>query len=184
MQFTTNYREQATGILKGTKQYFLVCKVQFSNQERAIIQERGLYEESIATPAATPPPRRSDDFTAMLMRIGGIILSPIGLLLSCTQIVKPSAMAGAGVWPMFMLIAGIALFTVGKLKDIQANRRQKNPEQQRTLRQLLSNPEFIVYAPALDIARMYEETVRGQLKQLADIIRANVAVPESNTYEL
>jgi hypothetical protein len=31
---------------------------------------------------------------------------------------------------------------------------------------------------------MYEETVRQQLKELAEIIRANVAVPESNTYEL
>ena len=65
-----------------------------------------------------------------------------------------------------------------------ANRREADPAQHLTVRRLLTNPEFVMYAPALDVARGYEEAVRDQLKQLADIIRANEVVPEVNTYEL
>jgi hypothetical protein len=181
MQLTTNYREEATGVLKGTKQFFLICKIQFSEQERAIIQERGLYEEYIGAPADTSPPTRSGDIGAFFLRLAGIICMPLGLLASCV-----TGLAGSNAsTPLFMLfLVGIGLFVVGKLKDRSANRRVDNPTQHLTVRRLLTNPQFVVYAPALDIARMYEESVRNQLKQLADILRANVVVPETNTYEL
>jgi hypothetical protein len=181
MRLTITYREQSTGVLKGTKQFFLVCNVQFGDEERAIIQERGLYEESIDAPAATPPPTRSGDFGAMVLRFAGIICMPLGFLASCVAGLAHSDASSA--W-FFLFLAGIALFVVGKMKDRAANRREDNPAQHLTLRRLLTNPEFVVYAPALDVARMYEESVREELKRLADIIRANVAVPEANTYEL
>lgn len=183
MRLTTNYREQTTGILKGTKQFFLVCNVQFTDEERAIIQERGLYEESIEAPASTPPPTRSGDFGAMLLRVTGVIFMPLGFLASCVVGITGGSSSASSLW-FFLFLGGITLFVVGKMKDRAANRREDNPTQRLTVRRLLSNPEFLVYASALDVARMCEESVRQQLKGLADIIRANAAVPEANTYEL
>jgi len=93
-------------------------------------------------------------------------------------------MAGAGIWPAFMLIAGVGLFTVGKLKDVQADRRQDDPDQHITLRKLLANPDFIVHAYTLDQARQLEEQVRQTLSAIAERVRGNAAVPEQTSYEL
>jgi hypothetical protein len=176
MRLTTTYREQSTGVLKGTKQFFLVCNAQFTDEERAIIQERGLYEESIEAPAATPPPARSGDFGAMLLRVAGVICMPLGFLTSCVVGITGGSSAASSAW-FFLFLAGIALFVVGKMKDRAANRREGNPAQQLTLRRLLTNPEFVVYAPALDVARMYEESVREELKRLANITHTHDTAP-------
>jgi len=181
MRLNTDYREQTTGTLKGTKQYFLVCRVEFSEEERSVVQERGMYDASVEVPSNTPPPTRSGDIYAMLMRIGGAILMPIGLVVSCaTELAHQS---GSG--PAFMLfLLGVGLFVAGKLKDREANQREANPTQTISIRRLLTNPEFVVHAPDLQVAKVYEDLVRQELGGLAEHIRASTAVPEKTTYEL
>jgi hypothetical protein len=39
MQLTTDYREQAVGTLKGSKEYYLVGSVEFTSEERTVAQE-------------------------------------------------------------------------------------------------------------------------------------------------
>lgn len=184
MQLKTEYREEAVGILKGTKHHYLVCHVDFSEQERAIAQERGVYDLFVTVPAGTPPPTRAGDFKSMLMRWAGIILAPLGLLFTCDQYLAPAHMEGAGATPALMLVAGVALVAIGKWRDIQATRREANPDQTLTVRRLLTNPDFAVHAYSLAEARSFEEVVRNELGSLAQAIRANAAVPERNTYEL
>jgi hypothetical protein len=183
MQLTINYRPQEAGV-SGSKNHYLDCHVDFTREDRAVIDERGLYDLSASLPPATPLPTRSGDFLSMAMRIGGIILAPLGLLSSCVQVVKPAAMAGAGIWPAFMLIAGVALFTIGKLRDIQAQRREVDPVQRLTLRRLLTQSDFVVYADDLLEAQQCEEEVRQSLASLAERLRTNTAVPNQTTYEL
>ena len=183
MRLTTQYREQKAGI-SGAKYHYLDCHVDFSHEERVLIDERGLYDLSIDVPAATPLPTRGGDFTAMLMRVAGIILSPIGLLACSTQFLKPAEMQGAGIWPAFMLIAGVGLFTIGKRKKIEANRRQEDPKQHFTLRNLLTNADFIIHAYTLDEAREYEDRIRQTLGALAARVRENAGVPKQMSYEL
>jgi hypothetical protein len=184
MKLSTDYREEAGATFKGTKDHYLVCHVEFSEEERAIVQERGLYDQFVLVPSDAPPPTRVGDFKSMLMRVAGIILAPLGLLSCCVQFVKPAAMAGAGLTPAIMLIAGVALFTIGKWKDIQANRREANPDQTLTIRSLLTNPDFVVHAHTPSEAREYEETVREAFGDLAQTIRKSAPVSEKNTYEL
>jgi hypothetical protein len=183
MRLTTKYRRNEAGI-NGAKHHYVDCHIDFTHEERVLIDERGLYDLSIDVPAATPLPTRSDDFSAMLMRVAGIILSPIGLLACSVQALRPAEMVGAGIWPAFMLIAGIGLFTIGKLKDIQADRRQDDPEQHFTLRKLLINPDFIVHAYTVDQARQFEDDVRQTLSAIAERVRENAAVPTQTSYEL
>jgi hypothetical protein len=181
MQLTTSYREQSVGVLKGTKSFYLVCHVNFTAEERAVIQERGMYDENIVVASATPPPTRAGDFGAAAMRGVGLLLMVGGFLGSCA-----TGIAGSNAsTPLFgLFILGVILFVVGKMKDRAANKREENPAQTLTLRQLLANPEFIVYAPALDVAKIYEEHVREELSKISHVIKQSVVVPEKNTYDL
>jgi len=184
MKLTTAFRDKNAGAFTGNKDHYLTCHVEFTHEERAIIQERGLYDYETVVAADTPPPTRSGDFVAMLMRMAGIVLTPLGLLMSCVQSLRPDRMAGAGIWPMFMLVLGVSLFTIGKFKDWKANKRESEPSQRLTLRRLLSNPDFVVYAPSLDIAQVYEQQAREELSRAAQFIRGNAAVPAHTSYDL
>lgn len=184
MRLTTEYREETTGILKGTKQFFLVCHVEFNQAEKAIAQERGLYDSlSITVPAATPPPTRAGDFVAFGLRLLGIIIMPVGLLASCGSGLAHYDSNTVSNW-FYLFILGVVLFTIGKLKDRKANRRAENPDQILTLRKLLTNPDIIVWAETVQIGKHYEEVVREELQVLAHSIRDNAVVSEQNTYEL
>jgi hypothetical protein len=182
MKLTTDYREQAVGALKGSKEYYLVGTVEFTNEEHTVAQERGLYDIYVNVPAATAPPTRGGDFLSMVMRGVGLILAPIGLLSSCAGSLSGSHSAG----PLGMLVffAGLGLFIVGKLRDRAAYQRVANPEQPLSLRRLMANPHFECHAFTLDEARSFEHEVREALGILANRLRDNIVVPEKNTYEL
>jgi len=186
MQLTTEYREEKRGILTGNKEFFLVCTVAFNDQERAIIQERGLYKYTISVPSDRPLPTRAGDFGSAVMRGAGLFLTIAGLLTSCTaEITKGSGGTDTGVAiGVTMLIAGIALFVLGKWRDKQSYAREANPDQTIAVGRLLTNPTFMVHAYTIAEARQYEEEVRAILKQAAEGIRANSVVPERDTHEL
>ncbi|HUZ31230.1 MAG TPA: hypothetical protein VMV19_03850 [Xanthobacteraceae bacterium] len=114
MKLTTDYREQAVGTLKGSKEYYLVGTVNFTNEERTVAQERGLYDIYVNVPAATAPPTRGGDFLSMAMRGVGLILTPIGLLYSCVGSLAHSN--SAGPLGMLLFFVGLGLFIVGKLR--------------------------------------------------------------------
>ena len=182
MKLTTDYREQAVGTLKGSKEYYLVGTVEFTNEERTVAQERGLYDIYVNVPAATAPPTRGGDFLSMLMRFAGLILIPVGLLYSCVGSLAGSNSAGPLGFLLFLV--GIGLFVVGRLRDRAAYKREANPQQQLSLRRLMDNPHFECHAFTLDEARGFEHEVREALGALAKRLRDNIVVPEKNTYEL
>jgi hypothetical protein len=180
---TTAFRDQSASAFSGAKNHYLACHVDFTDEERAIIQERGLYDFHITVPSDTPLPTRGGDFSSMLMRGAGIVLMPLGLLIACAAAMSPAG-AGGGIPGALMLIAGIALFAFGKSKDIQANRRDTNPDQTLTFRRLLANPDFVVHAYSLQEAQMFEGGVRETLSGAARYIRENAVAPGQKTYDL
>ena len=183
MKLTVAFREKPAGGFSGTKHHFVAFHVEFSNEERAIIQERGLYDHFISIPSDIPPPTRSGDFLAMIMRLIGIVLAPLGALIALVAHFKPQEADASGPgWTM--LIAGVVLFTIGKIKDVRANKRETNPEQNLTLRRLLTTPDFVVFADSLQEAQGFEVDVREALSAAAQSIRQSSAVPEQASYEL
>lgn len=175
MKLTVAYRDQPVGGFSGAKHHFVAFHTELSAEERAIIQERGLYEHFVSIPSDSPPPSRGGDFLAFMMRLVGIILIPVGLILS---MVSSSGFAG------LIVIAGIVLFTIGKIKDVKANKRVANPEQKISFRRMLENPDFVVYAPSIADAKESEAEVRQSLSVAAQNLRESVTVPEQTSYEL
>lgn len=184
MQLKTSYREEAVGTLRGTKHHYVVCHVTFSSEERAIIQERGLYDHFIQLPADSPLPTRLQGFGSMAMKIAGIIIFPFALVSSCVTVISPQTGGVSGVLSVPLLVGAIGLFTLGRYRDHKAEQRVESDLQPVTLRRLLTNPEFVVHAYSLEDARAYEATVRDELANLAQRIRENAAVPERNVYDL
>ena len=172
MKLTTAFRNKAVAF-----------HVDFTNEERAIIQERKLYNQTIAVPSDSPPPTRAGDFLAFGIRLIGIILTPIGALFVVVSLIAPP---NAGITPIAwsMLIAGVVLFTWGKMKDVKANKYQANPEQTFTLKRLMLNPDFVVYSPSPLEGKSIETEVRETLSNAAAVIRQNSSVPTQTSYEL
>ena len=184
MKLSTEYREESVGTLKGTKDHYLVCHVEFSEEERAIVQERGLYDLSVTVPTDKSLPTRTTAVGFRLAKVAGMILTPLGLLFSCAQFVSPAKMEGAGGTPLLMLIIGVGLFTFGKYREMQALKVEANPDQMLTIAGLITNSDFLVHAYTPSQAREYEEAVRGAFGDLVQTIRASAPVSEKNTYEL
>ena len=183
MKLTVAYRDKPAGGFSGAKHHFVAFHVDFSNEERAIIQQRGLYDQFVTVPTDTPPPTRGGDFLSMVMRLIGIVLIPIGGLFALLAYLKPSQSEG-GTTGWLMLIAGVILFTVGKVKDMSANKRESSPEQNLTYRRLLTNSDFVVFAYSLQEAQGIEIEVRESLSGVASSIRQSSTVPDQTSYEL
>jgi hypothetical protein len=186
MKLTVAYRDQPAAGFSGAKHHFVAFHTELSNAERAIIQERGLYDHFISVPSDTPPPTRGGDFLARSMRIIGIVITPIGILFALVAGLKPeqAGAANGGATGWFMIIAGVVIFTIGKIRDMRANKRESNPEQKLTFRRMLTNPDFVVYAPSLMEAKSSEAEVREALSVAAQSLRESVSVPDQTSYEL
>lgn len=183
MKLTVNYRPVQAG-LSGSKDHYLDCHVDFTREERVLIDERGLYDEYVLLPAATPAPTGLDDVKAKFMRIAGIILAPVGLLLFVDQLIRPDMMEGSGPFPFLILAAGVALYAIGKFKSMQAERRSDDDTQRLSVKRLLANPDFVVHAYTMDQAKEYDDQMQGALGALAHSIRATAKAPIPATHEL
>ncbi len=175
MKLTVAFRDKPKGGFSGAKYHFVSFHVEFSKEERAIVQERGLYDHFVSVPSDTPPPTRGGDFLAMIMRIIGIIFVPVGLIIS---------MVGSANLAFLMIVTGIVLFVIGKIKDRTAYKREANPEQRITFRRMLTNPDCVAYADTLAEAKGMEAEVRDSLSVAAETLRASTAVPDQTSYEL
>jgi hypothetical protein len=177
MQFTTEYRERAS--LSGSKLHYIICKVEFSNEERAIIDERGMYDVGIEAPPAEPPPSTASGFGSGCLKLFGFLI-PIGLLIILTSYVAPDfRSATPGV---VMLILGTVLCAMGWMREKKTWDAADFREV--TIRQLLSDPFFQIYAHTLEGVKNEEIDVREQLTRLAAELRSSRAVPEQTSYEL
>jgi hypothetical protein len=182
MQLTTEYREKAKG-LSGSKEYYLVCALEFTQEEQTIIQERGLYDYELYLPASSPPPTRGYDFVSMLMRAVGIALVPVGLVVSCA-----SSISGAPpiitLLALFGFMGGFVLFFVGKNRDKEATKRLEEDYRGYKLRYLMPRVTFQAYAPSITEAQEQETYIRNLLAALKEKLRVSTVVPEKNTYEI
>ena len=189
MRLTTYYREERVGTLTGNKEFFLVCQVQFSDEERAIIQERGLYDQTVSLPSGTPLPTRMLGWKLTVMHYAGLILGVPGFLIAGSGLLglgAGGATAGAVVTALFGLIllaAGVYLFVYVKMRDREARRRIESDDQQLSLRALLRSGMFKIHAYTMAEAREYDQEVRTRLGYLAEAIRDNSVVPEQGSYE-
>jgi hypothetical protein len=186
MQLTTDYRESLKGVGTGIKEIYLICTVQFTNEERAIVQARGIYDTWIEVPPAEKPRSRASNVGVGCMTIGGVLVGGFGLLMSFAGMVMPDEQGRTLIrfFGFLILAAGIGLYVLAKLSDRKAAKYAENPNQTLTIRRLLTQPTFTVHAYTPVQAQEFEEHVRQSVGFLAGTIRASAVAGEKNTYEL
>jgi hypothetical protein len=172
---------QVDGILPWRKSYFVDCTVLFSEEEKAIIHERGLGQHYFPVGPETPPP-------SSFLRTASILLQVFSPLIWLTGCVAGCGMAIAGNshadgFTGFSFFAAIAMYLAGfaMRRHIKvANRLQ----QVISLSRLLGNPRFSIYAFDNAAAKAIDSELRGILANIKAGLIENARIIEPETFEL
>lgn len=183
LQLTTEYRDKPHGVMTGNKNFYLVCTVTLTEEEKAIAQERGLYGYHIAIEQHPVLPRA---FAAMgcLGGLGKVVLLPLGLLVFLVARFVPGGTAGGQITGLIMAIVGGFAWRYDYQSITQYEKQKLDPYQRITLGHMIIQPTFVIGADTNLELRDHEATVREQLTTLAELIRQSAPIGESNTYEL
>jgi hypothetical protein len=188
MQLTTEYRDKPVGVMTGDKSFFLVCTVTLTEEEKAIAQERGLYNYHIEVEQDVSLPR---GFVASGCGagLGLVVFLPVGAFVFLTQAFfqkfAPWQYSPSGqVFGLVMALIGGSLWGYDYISSTEYEKRKEDPYLRITLGQIIMQPTFVIGAVTNLQLREHEATVREQLKSLAELIRESAPIGESNTYEL
>jgi hypothetical protein len=188
MQLTTEYRDRSQGVMTGNKQFYLVCTVTLTEEEKAIAQERGLYKYHIEIEQDVSLPR---GFVASGCATGlaRVILLPVGAFMFFIQLFSqhfaPERYSSAGQFSgLAIALVGAAIWGYDYYSTTNYENRKADPYLRISLGQIILEPTFVIGADTNLQLREYEATVREQLKSLAEVIRESAPIGEGNTYEL
>jgi len=164
---------EATGIAFGENAYYVDTTVRFSEEERAIIQARGLgsqgaaagYRSKIPSDAALELPAYLRAFGPMAVAISALVgffmSGPLGFLLF---------LGAAGGWA-YGYIAPILHAKAIKKHIVE-------------VRHIMSNPAFSFYAPTPAHAKGLAHEVTTQLTELKGLITDSTELGAALTFEL
>jgi hypothetical protein len=186
MRVTIDHRQQTTG-LGGTQSQFVDCTVQFSEEEKAIINVRGLADHLIVLDNPRPPPSYREYMTAGILLAFSPLFAIIGFWMLVYGILNLPFSGGQNVG--YLVIGGVLLFfapfawAIGFLMDRAMNHRFTHPKQFITIREMLLRP-FTVHSPDPAYSDLIVEQIRERLAVLKSIIKGSADMREKQTYEL
>jgi hypothetical protein len=181
MRVTIEHREEAGGISGQRRSYFVDCIVEFSEEERAIIKARGLYDHNFTMRASTPLPSQAAFVGTGLLRPIGGLMTIAGPIIGIVGGLTKSGGEGLGY---LLLFGGIGLLIYGRSRQRRQDKRLDEPEQRVTVRQLLSRSRFTVNAFDPAHAKAIEDDIRAELVALKDTIRGSAELQSRQTFEL
>ncbi|PIT02751.1 hypothetical protein TSA1_19825 [Bradyrhizobium nitroreducens] len=173
MRVTIEHREEAVGVTGSNKECYVDCKVEFSEEERAIIKERDLLREGFTVRTSTPLPTPTQFVSTGVLRVVGRILMITGVILGI-----------AGTNFGFLFFVGMGLEIYGWVRMRRQDKRLESDEQTITVKQLLANPAFTVHAWNAGYAKSIEDEIRQHLVALKALIQNSAQLPASQTFEL
>jgi len=183
MRVTIEHREERAGLTGSKRHYFVDCEVHFSEEERAIIKARALFDQSITVESDVPITQNvvAETFVGnvgsrMLVRL--LVLA--GIVTAIWSAVDKSTMPEA--IPLLLFLAALAIFIYRKYAERRSDKSYS--ERQITVRQLLKEPRFTVFADTPVLAQAYEDSIRDQLVGLKSQIAASAELPKARTFEL
>jgi hypothetical protein len=175
VRVTVEHREKTSGLLQNRKEYYVDCRVEFSEEERSIIKERNLYRNGFPIRTSTPVPGQASILGTMIMRLVSPLMIVGGIIYG---------IAGGGGLSGLLVLGGIGLFIAGWIREHRQDRRLATDEQFVTINQLLDNPTFTVYAGNPAAARGFEEDVRENVTDLKQLIKNSAELRNKQTFEL
>ena len=181
MRVTIKTREE-DGLLPTKKLYFVDTTVLFSEEEKAIIQARGLGQHYFTVDPETPPPSNSQRNLATVLKV----LAPLVFLGGCVgglgMTVAGNGRGGDGLTG-FAVFAAITMYLAG----IALKRHVRiagEPQQTVTLQRLLGNPSFSIYALDNARAKVVGDELRETLARVKDGLLVNRDIEQPDTFEL
>jgi hypothetical protein len=174
MRVTLEHREEASGLTGGHKDTYVDCTVLFSEEEKAIIQQRDLYGQSFSTDAASKLDSPASFVGSGLLRIIGVVMVIAGVITG----IAGSSLGG----PLFFIGAGIGIW--GWLRGRKQDKRIEKPQQTISIKGLLSNPTFTVHAGTAAFAKVVDDEIQDGLKRFKAVIAQSAELKEKQTFEL
>jgi hypothetical protein len=181
MRVTIEHREETSGVIRNRKDCYVDCKIEFSEEERAIIKAHDLYREGFSVRTSTPLPTQTAFWSTNIMRyigrlmlVGGLFYGLFGEGLAG---IKTNIAA-----PIFF--AGIGLSIWGWLRSRREDKRFESSEQEVTIKQLLSHPALILHAWNPAAAKVLEDELREHLVSLKNLIQGSAELRAKQTFEL
>ena len=173
MRVTIEHREEAAGLSGNKRNYFVDCSIEFSEEEKAIIEARALHD-SIVTSGFTAAPvglvKGESPYwlrgVAPLMIFGGFIFGVLG---------------GGSLAGLFVF-GGIGFLIYGYI----APRLHEKQSSERfiSVRDVLRDRSFSLYAAMPASAKQLDENLREQLVALKSMIAGSAEIAEKQTFEL
>lgn len=181
MRVTIEHREVASGVLNNHKDCYLDCTVDFSEEERAIVKARDLYDNGFEIRAATPLPTQTRLFSTGIIRAVGrfTLVAGIGYMIY-SSFIHPATEPLGGL----LFVVGLGLEIYGRLRARKEDKRVETSEQNITIGQLLNNPKFTVHDWNPAAAEGIEQDVRERLVGLKNLIRNSAQIQAKQTFEL
>jgi hypothetical protein len=181
VQVTIRHRQE-DGLLPNKKLHYVDCTVLFSEEEKAIIQARGLGQHYIVTDPEMPPPSGSQRGLATLLKV----MAPCLFLGGCAAGLGMTAAGnhhGGDTVTGITWFAALAMF-LGGIAIKRHVRVAEQPKQTITLARLLTNPSFSAYALDNARAKVLDDELRETLIRLKDGLLVNRDIKQAETFEL
>jgi hypothetical protein len=180
MQVTIRHRQETAGLAGNKCRFYVDCDVRFSEEEKAIIRERGLGERAITLPPAFPQGSGvdPDSVRSSLLRFASRGCVVFGLI---TTAVGEAMKFGAGLGVLIML-GGFGIFVFRK--SAEGRNETSYSDQTISLARLVANPVVTVYAGDLNEAEFVDGKIRSELSYLKGFLTGNTRVKEVETFEL
>jgi hypothetical protein len=182
VRVTIGHREETAGIGGQKRNYFVDCEVLFSEEEQAIIRNRGLSDNYIVAESATPTGSGIPDYTLpntalrTLARLC-VVATPILFVIAGT-----TGNGGLGFFSLALPFIAFGIFVFRKVGERKSN--ESFAKQNISVHQLLLHPHFTVYAPNPVLARSYDDDIRDQLSTLKNLMVASADIRTKETFEL
>jgi hypothetical protein len=172
---------QLDGIFPWRKQYFVDCIVLFSEEEKAIIHERGLGQRYFPVGPETPPPSNFLRTASILLQVFSPLIFLAGCVGGCGMAIAGNSHADG--FTGFMFLAAVAMYLTGfaTQRHIKVANR---PQQVISLSRLLGNPRFSIYAFDNATAKAIDSELRGILANIKAGLLENARISEPETFEL
>jgi hypothetical protein len=179
MRVTIEHREEAAGLARQMRNYFVDCAIEFSEEEKAIIKARKLYDHVVTSGFFSPPPTPlSENAPEWLRAVVAPIAAMIGVIVG---IQSAFTHAGEGL-SFFLLLLGGGTWVYGFLamrKQDAAAKRQTI-----TIRTIIDGSGFSIYAPSPADAKVIDEDLRDKLVAVKSFVAGSAEIAPKQTFEL
>jgi hypothetical protein len=162
------------------KHFLLRSTIEFSEEEKAIIAQRGFADKTLSVGYATPSGSgiTSGGMGATGMQLLSRLLVVAGIVFIFTNMIFRTP----EMLPILCFIIAAVIFGIRKMGEGKSEKSYE--ERSIPFRKIIADPTITSYTSDLPQAKMLEESIRNQLTLFKELFKESVTVPTKQTYEI